>query len=33
MIATSMGFVDFVPGEAFDYMLPPKVLDNGIISL
>jgi hypothetical protein len=28
-----MEFVDFVPGEAFDYIIPPKVLDNDIISL
>jgi hypothetical protein len=33
MIDTSMEFVDFVPGEAFDYIIPPKVLDNDIISL
>jgi len=28
-----MEFVDFVPGDAFEYSLPPKVSENGVISL
>lgn len=33
MLDTSMEFVDFVPGDAFEYSLPPKVSENGVISL
>ncbi len=33
MLDTSMEFIDFVPWTAFNYSLPPKVSEGGIISL
>lgn len=33
MLDTSMEFVDFVPWDIFDYIIPPQIVENGIISL